>query len=192
VGDVRDGPRTGSAGDRGGPLIAPARYRPRMPRLRQATLVHEGGNRFTATTGTQRVIAMGDKVETGSLSPVETIVVCLAACSAMDVTGIMAKKRQEVSSYRIHVAGTQRDEYPQILTTITVTHEIEGPVVDEAAVRRSIELSALKYCPVNAMLSAGNTEVHHRYIARQTGEAPLDAEGEVVVTGPYKRPEIVA
>ena len=163
-----------------------------MTRLRQATLVHEGGNRFTATTGTERVILMGDKVETGSLSPVETLVVCLAACSAMDVTGILEKKRQQVTSYRIHVEGHQRDGYPQILTSITVTHEVEGPVVDEAAVRRSIELSALKYCPVNAMLSAGDTEVHHRYVARQTGDEPFEAEGEVVVTGPYRRPEIVA
>jgi putative redox protein len=163
-----------------------------MTRLREATLVHEGGNRFTATTGTHRVIVMGDKVETGSLSPVETIVVCLAACSAMDVTGIMEKKRQEVASYRIHVSGNQRDEYPQVLTRIDVTHELEGPVLDEAAVRRSIELSALKYCPVNAMLSAGATEVHHRYVARRTGDDPFEAEGEVVVTGPYKRPDIVA
>ena len=163
-----------------------------MTRLRQATLVHEGGNRFTATTGTHRVIVMGDKVEVGALSPVETLVVCLAACSAMDVTGILEKKRQVVASYRIRVEGVQRDEYPQILTTVTVTHEVEGPGVEEAAVRRSIELSALKYCPVNAMLSAGATEVHHRYVARRTGDDPFEAEGEVVVTGPYKRPEIVA
>ncbi len=163
-----------------------------MTRLRQASLVHEGNLRFTATTGTRRVIVMGDKVETGSLSPVETIVVSLAACSAMDVVGILAKKRQRVDAYRVRVEGVQRDEYPQILTTITVTHEVEGPLVEEAAVRRSIELSATKYCPVNAMLSAGATEVHHRYVCRQTGGSPMEAEGEVVVTGPYRRPEIVA
>jgi putative redox protein len=163
-----------------------------MPRIRSADLVHEGGNRFTATTGTKRVIVMGDKVETASLSPVETLVVCLAACSAMDVTGILEKKRQDVAAYRIHVEGVQRDEYPQILTTITVTHEVEGPAVEAAAVRRAIELSATKYCPVNAMLSAGATEVHHRYVARQTGAAASENVGEVIVTGPYRRPEIVA
>ena len=46
-------------------------------------------------------------------------------------------------------------------------------------VRRAIELSATKYCPVNAMLSAGATEVHHRYVVRNTGEVPFEAEGEV-------------
>lgn len=162
-----------------------------MSRIREASLIHEGNLRFTATTGTKRVIVMGDKVEPGSLSPVETLVVCLASCSGMDVVGIMEKKRQQVATYRIHVEATQRDEYPQILTRADVTHEIEGPVVDEAAVRRSIELSALKYCPVNAMLSAGATEVHHRYRVRSTGTEPFEAEGEVVVTGPYKRPDVV-
>jgi len=163
-----------------------------MTRVREAILTHQGGLRFTATTGTKRVIVMGDKVETGSLSPVETLVVCLAACSAMDVVGIAEKKRQQVTTYRIHVKATQRDEYPQILTWIEVTHEFQGPHLEEAALRRSIELSALKYCPVNAMLSAGATEVHHRYRIIATAPGQLDDEGEVVVTGPYRRPEIVA
>ena len=87
--------------------------------------------------------------------------------------------------------ATQRDEYPQILTSITVTHEVEGPAVDVAAVRRSIELSALKYCPVNAMLSAGATQIHHRYVVRHTGPEPFQAEGEAAVTGPFRRPDAV-
>ena len=65
-------------------------------------------------------------------------------------------------------------------------------MVAQAAVRRAVELSALKYCPVNAMLSAGATEVHHHYRVRSTGTAPAEASGEVVVTGPDRRPDIVA
>jgi len=75
---------------------------------------------------------------------------------------------------------------------VTVLHEVDGPHVEEAAIRRAIELSALKYCPVSAMLSAGATVIHHRYRVRNTGPQPFDAEGEVVVTGPYRRPDIVA
>ena len=162
-----------------------------MSRTRSARIVHEGGNRFVATTGSKRTIVYGDTVDRGELSPIETLAVSLAACSAMDVISIATKKRQEISSYHIHVEATQRDEYPQILTHAIVTHEVEGPVVDEAAIRRSIELSATKYCPVNAMLSAGATEVHHRYRVRNTGPEPFEAEGEVVVTGPYRRPDVI-
>jgi putative redox protein len=158
---------------------------------RSATLVHEGGMRFVASTGTKRTIVYGDEAPTGELSPVETIVVSLAACSAMDVISIAVKKRQRIESYRVQVNASQRDEYPQILTRVDVIHEIEGPLVSEAAIRRAIELSATKYCPVNAMLSAGATEVHHGYRIRNTGTGPFEAEGEVVVTGPYRRPDIV-
>jgi putative redox protein len=163
-----------------------------VTRVRSATLVHEGGDRFVATTGSTRTIVYGDDFAIGELSPVETVTVSLAACSAMDVVGILVKKRQQVSHYAIRVEAIQRDEYPQILTRADVVHEVEGPVVEEAAVRRAIELSATKYCPVNAMLSAGATEVHHGYIVRNTGPEPFEAEGEVVVTGPYRRPDIVA
>ena len=161
-----------------------------MGRLRTATLVHEGGTRFAATTGSTRTIVFGDAFDKGELSPVETIVVSLAACSAMDVIAIAAKKRQVMSRYEIHVEAQQRDEYPQILTRADVIHDVEGPGVDEAAIRRAIELSATKYCPVSAMLSAGATEIHHGYRVRNTGPEPFEAEGEVVVTGPYRRPDI--
>ena len=161
-----------------------------MPKLRSATLVHEGGNRFVAATGTSRTIVYGDSVATAELSPMETVTVSLAACSAMDVISIAEKKRQSISRYAIRVEGIQRDEYPQVLTRVDVTHEVEGPGVEEAAIRRAIELSATKYCPVNAMLSAGATEVHHRYRIRDTGPSGSETEGEVVVTGPYRRPDV--
>jgi len=147
--------------------------------------------RFVASTGTKRTLIYGDEAPTGELSPVETIVVSLAACSAMDVISIAVKKRQRIASYRVEVEASQRDEYPQILTRVDVIHEIEGPLVDEAAIRRAIELSATKYCPVNAMLSAGATEVHHGYRIRSTGSEPFEADGEVVVTGPYRRPDVI-
>jgi putative redox protein len=162
-----------------------------MTTIRTATLIHERGNRFTTTTGTGRTFTWGDEAAKNELSPVETVTVALAACSAMDVISIALKKRQRITRYAVHVRGEQRSEYPQVLTRIDVTHEVEGSRVDEAAIRRCIELSATKYCPVNAMLSAGATEVHHRFIVRTTGPEVSEAEGEVIVTGPYRRPEIV-
>lgn len=163
-----------------------------MSRSRSASLVHEGGMRFVATTGSTRTIVFGEQVESNELSPVEMIAVSLAACAAMDVVSIAVKKRQVISRYEVRVDATQRDEYPQILVRADVIHDVEGPGVDEAAIRRAIELSATKYCPVNAMLSAGATEVHHRYVVRNTGPEPFTAEGEVVVTGPYRRPDVIA
>jgi len=162
-----------------------------MSRTRTATLIHEGGMRFVATTGTHRTIVFGDHPARGELSPVETLAAALGACSAMDVVSILEKKRQVITSYRVEVEGNQRDEYPQVYTRIDVTHVLEGTVLLEAAVRRAIHLSASKYCPVNAALSAGPTEVHHRFRMRCTGAAPHEADGEVTVTGPERRTDII-
>ena len=155
-------------------------------------VVHKGGMAFAATMSSGHTFHFDDRASNSGASPVETVLAALAACSAMDVAGIALKKRQKISRYVVHVTATQRDEYPQVFPRIDVVHEVEGAGVSEAAIRRCIELSALKYCPVSAMLSAGATEIHHRYRIRGTGANPFEAEGEVVVTGPYRRPDIVA
>jgi putative redox protein len=158
--------------------------------IRTADLEHVGTSNFRASTGTGRQIDFGD-VALGALSPVETVLVALGACTAMDVISIATKKRQAIVDYRIHVRGDQRDDYPQVFTEIDVIHEVSGVNISEAAIRRSIELSATKYCPVSAMISAGATVVHHRYQIHSTGRRPYEADGEVIATGPYARPDVV-
>jgi putative redox protein len=160
-------------------------------RERSAVLTHRDGLRFEAVTGTGREIVFGDGAQSKEHSPVELVASALAACTAMDVAALMTKKRQVVESYTVSVQAVQRDEYPQVLTQIHLLHDVAGPDVTERDVRRCIELSATKYCPVNAMLSAGASEIHHGYRVRGTGAKPFEAEGEVLVTGPNKRPDVV-
>ena len=162
-----------------------------MTRERIAEIVVKGGSRFETRTGTGRSLVFGDQIGEDEHSPVEMIVAALAACSAMDVASIATKKRQAIERYEVHAVGIQREAYPQVLTEVTVTHEFWGSGLSEAAIRRSIELSATKYCPVSAMVSAGATVVHHRYRIHGSGASPLEAEGLVVSTGPYRRPDIV-
>ncbi len=163
-----------------------------MSRIRSAVLMQEGGMVFRAATGTGRTLLFGDDAEFNENSPVEMVVSALAACSAMDVVSILAKKRQVLTSYTVEAKAEQRDDYPQVLTRVDIVHVLEGTVLLEQAVRRAIELSASKYCPINAMISAGATEVHHGFRMRCTGVEPKEATGEVIVTGPGRRPDIVA
>ena len=159
-------------------------------KLRSITLVHKGGESFAGKTGTGRSYVFGDVLAKNEYSPVESVVSSLAACTGMDVISILVKKRQVIDRYEIEGQALQRTEYPQVLTEIEIVHVVEGPVVLEHAVRRAIELSATKYCPVNAMLSAGATEIHHRYRMHCTADDNR-AEGEVIVTGPFRRPDVV-
>jgi putative redox protein len=161
-------------------------------KLRAVTLVYRGGETFAGKTGTGRDYVFGDLLAKNEYSPVESVVASLAGCSGMDVISILQKKRQVVDRYEVEVKALQRAEYPQVLTEVDVVHVVEGPVLLEHAVRRAIELSATKYCPVNAMLSAGATEVRHRYRMHCTGLEEKEAEGLVVVTGPFRRPDVVA
>jgi putative redox protein len=158
-----------------------------MP-IRTAELTLTTGLHFDVETGSGRTFAFDDVAEDGQ-GPVETVLAALAACAAMDVISIALKKRQPVVTYRIHARGDKRDEYPQVYTRIDLVHEVEGPGVSTAAIARCIELSATKYCPVSAMLAAGATEIHHGYRVIRPGQ-PTE-EAEVLVTGPYRRPDIV-
>ena len=162
-----------------------------MKTIRTAVLTHQGDLDFGAVTGTGRTIDWGE-LSKGYLSPVETLLVALGACTGMDVISIATKKRQRIEVYRVHVRGDQRAEYPQVFTEIDVVHEVIGRNISEGAIRRSVELSATKYCPVSAMISAGATVIHHRYRVRSSGDHDYEAEGEVIATGPYARPDVLA
>ena len=157
---------------------------------RTARLVRVGAN-FDGETGSGVAARFGDPAADG-LSPMDTVLLALGACTAMDVDSIATKKRQRIERYEILVRGEQRDEHPRVYTRIDVTHVVEGPALDVEAIRRSIELSAGKYCPVNAMLSAGPTEVHHGFVVRRTGDSPLETAGEALVTGPFRGPDAPA
>ncbi len=104
----------------------------------------------------------------------------------MDVIAILRKKRQTVTSYAVRARGEQEDAHPNAFTRIDVVHVLDGVDLDLEAVRRAIELSAMKYCSVGATLSSGITEIHHAYAVRgPDGDEQLT---EVVVTGPQEAP----
>jgi len=157
--------------------------------LKNVIVRNDGAMHFTATTGSGFPVTFDSGEGQVAPGPTEVVLAALAACSAMDVVSILAKKRQVFERYEIHVRGDQRDAYPQVFTRIDVVHEVVGSV-DPVALRRSIELSATKYCPVAAMLAAGDTEIHHAYRLVRGGDQSIDEMAEVIVTGPYRRPDV--
>ncbi len=150
--------------------------------------VREGGMRFAVRTGSGHQVVVDDAAGNAGPRPTELVLAGLAACTGMDVVSILAKKRQVITEYSVQVLGIQRKERPDVFVRVDVLHVVEGTLLDATAVRRSIELSATKYCPVSEMLCSGTVEMHHRYRILRPGEEP--AEGEVVVTGPGARPVV--
>jgi putative redox protein len=140
------------------------------------------GMTVRATTGSGFEIAYDTDAsdERAGPSPNETLLAALAACASMDVASILRKKRQVPTAYEIAVTGERAAEHPRVYTSIVVEHRVTGDI-DAEAVRRSIELSATRYCPVNAALSKG---VEHRYRLVRDAQDDEPVSALVVVTGP--------
>ena len=157
--------------------------------IKTATARYAGaGAQFTVRTGSGHEIVLDDAQGDSGPRPIEMLLVGQAGCTGMDVMSILRKKRQVVARYEVSVTAEQRDGQPAVYTRADVLHVIEGPALDEAAVRRAIELSATKYCSVAAMLSAGTVEMHHGYrIICSEGAVPI--EGEVIVTAAGTDPD---
>lgn len=82
----------------------------------------------------------------------ELFAIGLAGCTAMDVISVLQKKRQDVTAFDVKVHIERASEHPKVFTSAVIDYLVTGHEVDEVALLRSIELSAARYCPAQAML----------------------------------------
>jgi len=122
-----------------------------------AKVTWKGRLSFTGSAETGFEIPIGADPKVGGdndgFRPMELMAISLAGCTAMDVISIIQKKRQEVTGYEVKVHAEQAADYPKVYTEATIEYHVTGKAVDEQAVLRAIELSAVRYCPAQAMLS---------------------------------------
>ena len=83
-------------------------------------------------------------------TPLEMLLVSVAACTAADVVSILEKKRQKISAYRVEIEGDRREEFPRAFVKFRIRHIVRGRDVSEQAVASAIKLSDEKYCSVAA------------------------------------------
>ena len=117
----------------------------------KATVQYAGDEFFIGTTPgghAQAIDAKGDRKS--AASPLEMLLVSVAACTAVDVVSILQKKRQNITGYKAEITGTRREEHPRAFTHFHIHHIVYGQDVSEQAVAQAIELSDTKYCSVAA------------------------------------------
>jgi putative redox protein len=114
--------------------------------------------------------------------------VSLAGCTAMDVISILTKKKQKVTDFEVKVKTERATEFPKVFTHAIITYLVTGHAVDEMALLRSIELSATKYCPAQAMLGKvlPIELVYELYEDEENGKARLAKKGV------YQQPNIIS
>lgn len=94
-----------------------------------------------------------------SVSPMESVLMAAAACSAIDVEIFLKKMRQTFDKIEVDVKGERVDAVPSIFSDIHLHYKIFGPVKDDKA-KKAVEMSMEKYCSVSIMLQKGVTMTH--------------------------------
>ncbi len=116
-----------------------------------ASVTYAGDGYFIGTTPTgipQLMDSKGDRH--AAPTPLEMLLVSVAACTAFDVQSILEKKRQDVVEYKVEIEGTRFDDYPRKFTAFHINHIVRGRGISEKGLADAIELSDTKYCSVAA------------------------------------------
>lgn len=107
-----------------------------------------GGLRFE-TSGKAGVAVLVDGDGEAGPSPVEALLIGLAACMAADVVEILTKMRVPLEGLTVRAEGDRRSEPPRRYTAIRLVYRAEGVAAGDAAkLGRAVDLSRDKYCSV--------------------------------------------
>jgi putative redox protein len=132
-----------------------------MPTI-QLSRVH-GDFGFEATDENGLSIKMDSSPESGGLNygvrPMQTLLMGLGGCSAIDVISILKKQRQDVVDYKMIISGErEKGKEPSLWQTINVEFHLYGNI-DEDKASRAVDLSINKYCSVAATLMGAGAKI---------------------------------
>ena len=108
--------------------------------------------RFDALAGSGQATVVDSGPGMIAPSPIEALLIALAACTAMDVISILRKKRERVTGYVVEISGERRAEHPKSYTQIALVHRFRGHDLNPLSIAHAIDLSHTKYCSVQGCL----------------------------------------
>lgn len=127
---------------------------------------------FVAESGSGHAIVVDGPAEIGGrnigVRPMELVLMGVGACSAVDVTLILKKSRQQVTDCWVDLEATRAETEPKVFTAIHLHFVVVGRGLAESHVKRAVELSAEKYCSASIMLGRGGVAITHDYELRET------------------------
>ena len=106
-------------------------------------------------------------------SPMDTVLLGVAACMGIDIQEILRKSRVPLEELDFVVRGSRAEDHPRRYTRIDLDIVLSGPrPEDEARVERAVELSRDKYC---SALNSLRTDI--RVTTRIRSRTPASAPG---------------
>jgi len=132
-----------------------------MAKIELARVSGEYG--FEATDENGHTIRMDSSPESGGqnfgVRPMQTLLMGLAGCSAIDVLAILKKQRQEVTDYKMVVNGDREvGKEPSLWQNVNIEFHLYGNI-DESKAVKAVELSLGKYCSVSATLEKAGADI---------------------------------
>jgi putative redox protein len=120
--------------------------------MQTATIQWIGEQKFVATSPSGHALTLdSDRASNKAPGPMELLLIALGACTATDVVIVLEKKRQKLEALEVICSGERAAEPPTVWKSLEILYRLRGKL-DEAAVKRAIELSEEKYCSVSATL----------------------------------------
>jgi len=107
-------------------------------------------NEDGATVDTDGAPAIGGHNQ--GMRPMQLLLVGIGSCSSIDVISILKKQKEPLDDIKVTVtAEREKDKTPALFTDIHVHYKVFGDL-DEAKVKRAVELSMEKYCSVSKII----------------------------------------
>ncbi|MHB8135208.1 MAG: OsmC family protein [Anaerolineaceae bacterium] len=107
-----------------------------------------GGLTFIGTDSTKHSVVLSPVSEGTGMKPSDLLLIAVGSCTAVDVVGILEKKRTPLSSLEIEVSGEQDANPPWTYRKVHVHYKLRGKGLSAKAVEQAIHLSEEKYCSV--------------------------------------------
>lgn len=121
---------------------------------------------FEATDQKGHTIRMDSSPESGGedfgVRPMQTLLMGLGGCSAIDVISILKKQRQDVKDYKMTISGERETgKEPSLWKSIEIEFHLYGDIDPDKAAR-AVDLSVNKYCSVAATLMGSGTKIESK------------------------------
>ena len=94
--------------------------------------------------------------------PVELMLIALGGCTGMDTISILRKMQTVPTEFSIELEDERATEHPKVLTHLRLVYRFKGDLPEEN-VKKAIELSMNRYCPITNMINKV-AEVNWEYV----------------------------
>ena len=128
----------------------------------------KGNSQFESDNPSGKTLLIDTSVEDGGynsgLRPKALMLASLAGCSGLDVVSILNKMKVKISDFRIDTSGELTEEHPKYYHTVMVEYHFYGDNLEEAKIKKAVDLSIEKYCGVMEMFrrfATVNTSIHY-------------------------------